>query len=211
MLIDDHPLLRQGVASLIDGEEDLEVCCEAQSYQTGLKGAQEHRPDLVILDISLPDVSGIELIKAIKAQQGCPAILVLSVHEEAEFALRALEAGAGGYVMKTVAPPALLTGMRRVLAGELHVSRQFRDRMIMRVLQKPPGKFQCPTERLSSRQLDVFELIGQGFTTREIATRLNMSSKTVETHRGHIKKKLGLNTTGALIRFALVWTQQRRE
>lgn len=203
VIVDDHPLLRHGITTLVNAESDLQVCGEANSFHEGVQLINVTNPDVLVLDISLPDVNGIEMIKSIKAAGLSIAIIVLSVHDESEFALRALEAGAKGYLRKADAAGSLLTGIRRVLSGELYISEEFRDQLLNNFLKKPKTQASSPADRLSIRQREVFDLIGRGFTTREIAAHLNMSPKTVETHRGAMKAKLGLRTTGELVRMTL--------
>lgn len=209
LVVDDHPAIRHGLVTLIDAEEDLEVCGQAETFQGGLSSAQALKPDVIVLDLSLPDTSGMELIKAIKAEFPFVAILVVSVHDESRYALRALQAGALGYVMKSDAAATVLQGIRRVYGGEMHVSPSFNDRLMFQVLQGKSGSHSALVDRLSPREMEILELIGLARGTREIAMQLNISPKTVETHRGHMKEKLGLQTTNELIRFALDWTIQQ--
>jgi DNA-binding NarL/FixJ family response regulator len=209
LVVDDHPAIRHGLVALIGAESDLEVCGEATNYQEGLACALSLKPDAIVMDISLPDTNGIELIKAIKQEMPFVAVLVISVHDESQYALRALQAGALGYLMKADAAANVLTGLRRVLTGEVHVSPKLSERLIFQVLQGR-GAGISPVDRFSPREREVLELLGQGLCTREIAKQLNMSPKTVETHRGHMKEKLGVQTTGELVRFALDWVIHQR-
>jgi DNA-binding NarL/FixJ family response regulator len=209
LVVDDHPAIRHGLVTLVDAEDDLEVCGQADTFQEGLASARALRPDVIILDLSLPDTSGMELIKAIKAELPFSAILVVSVHDESKYALRALLAGALGYIMKADAAENVLEGVRKVLNGEIHISPKFSGNLILQTLRDRQPKGNSPVDRLSPRELEILELMGQAKGTREIASQLNMSPKTVETHRGHMKEKLGMQTTGELLRFALDWVVQQ--
>lgn len=211
LVVDDHPAIRHGLVTLIDAEDDLEVCGQAETFQEGLARARELRPDAIVLDLSLPDTSGMELIKAIKAELPFVAILVVSVHQESKYALKALLAGALGYIMKADAAESVLEGVRKVLDGEIHVSPKFNESLIFQAIRGQQGNRNSPSpvERLSPRELEILELMGHAKSTREIAQQLNISPKTVETHRGHMKEKLGMQTTGELLRFALDWVVQQ--
>ena len=210
LVVDDHPAIRHGLVTLIGAEDDFEICGEAASFRQGLASALHLKPDAIVLDISLPDTSGIELIKAIRAELPYVSILAISVHDESQYALRALQAGALGYIMKADAAASVLEGLRKVLAGEIHVSPKFSERLIFQVLQGKRNPHGSPVDRFSAREREVLDLLGRGFGTREIAHQLNISPKTVETHRGHMKEKLGVQSTGELVRFALDWVIQQQ-
>lgn len=197
--------------TLIDAEDDLEVCGQAETFQEGLARARALKPDAIVLDLSLPDTSGMELIKAIKAELPFVAILVVSVHEESKYALRALMAGALGYIMKADAAECVLEGVRKVLAGEIHVSSKFSGSLILQAIRGKQGTGNSLSfvDRLSPREREILELMGRARNTREIGQQLNISPKTVETHRGHMKEKLGMQTTSELLRFALDWVVQK--
>lgn len=209
LVVDDHPAIRQGLVSLINAEPEFEICGEAESFHEGLTCARLLKPDAVVVDISLPDSSGLELIKVIRAELPHVPVLVISVYDESQYALRALQAGALGYIMKADAAATILEGLRKVLAGELHVSPKFSERLIFQVLQGKKGAVFSPVERFSPREREILELLGRGMGTRDIAARLDISPKTVETHRGHMKEKLGVRSTGELVRFALDWVIQQ--
>ncbi|MBI4226752.1 MAG: response regulator transcription factor [Candidatus Omnitrophica bacterium] len=204
-LVDDHPVVRRGLAQLINQEADLQVCGEADDLPTALALVRRARPDLVLVDITLKGRSGLELIKMLNAEISAPPALVVSMHDETLYAERALRAGARGYVMKEEAPEGLLTAMRKVLDGQVHLS----DRMAARVLQQAAGAgarpAASPAERLSDRELEVFRLLGRGRGTRQIAETLNLSVKTVETYRAHLMAKLQLQSAPELIRHAVEW------
>ena len=207
LIVDDHPMMRQGLAQLINHEPDLRACCEAETAAQALQIAAERKPDLVLLDISLPDRSGLELIKDLRALHAELPVLVVSMHDELVFAERVLRAGARGYIMKQEGGKRMMQAIRRVLSGQIYVS----ERMSVKILeifsgQRPEGN-RSPLDRLSDREFVVFQLIGQGKSTREIADWLHLSTKTVEVHRLHIKQKLQLRSTAELIRHAVCWIE----
>lgn len=207
LIVDDHPMMRQGLSQLIANELDLEVCCEAATAAEGLAALMKSKPDLVIADISLPDKNGLELIKDMRAVAPEALILIISMHDESLYAERTLKAGARGYVMKQEGGARLLEAMRQVLAGQISVS----PGMSAKILELfSGGKASRPAGSvagLSDRELEVFELIGGGRSTKEIAGILNLSAKTVEVHRLNIKGKLGLTSATELIRQAVRWVE----
>jgi DNA-binding NarL/FixJ family response regulator len=205
-LVDDHPVVRQGLATLIANEQDLHVCGSVGSAAEALDLVRAERPDLAIVDISLQDTSGLELIKRLKAVAPELKVLVSSMHDEALFADRALRAGALGYISKEEAIEEVVTAVRQVLAGKVYLSARMTERLLRSAASGvSPGAGEAPERALSDRELEVFTLIGEGLATREIARRLNLSVKTVETHREHIKKKLELADNNKLIRRAVEW------
>lgn len=206
MLVDDHPIVRQGLANLIDAEEDLVVCSQAEDAEQALRVLPEAKPDVVIVDISLRDRSGLELLKDIRARDADLPMLVLSMHDESLYAERALRAGAQGYVMKQEATGKVLDAIRRVLNRELYVSEKMAVRLASQTVRARSTVRENPISRLSNRELEVFTLIGRGLGTREIATKLLLSIKTVEAHREHIKDKLSLRTGTELMRYAVQYT-----
>jgi len=169
------------------------------------------KPDVALLDISLPGTNGVELIKLMKAEQPKLPLLVLSMHDESLYALRSLRAGASGYVMKAEALNHVLTALRKVLKGEVYVSEKFSERLIFKAIQSIDGGLGSPVDKLSDRELEVLELLGRGFGTREIANELHLSVKTIETHRAHIKEKLGFKDSGEMVRFSIDWVAQEKE
>ena len=206
-VVDDHPIVRQGLAQLINQEADLVVCGQAESARSTLESLESCRPDIMIVDVSLEGPDGIELLKEIKARDTRIPVLILSMHDESLYAERALRAGASGYIMKQEATELVLTAIRRILAGEIYVS----DRMARHFLQQyvsgsGPAK-PSTVEDLSDRELEVFRLIGQGLGTRQIAESLHLSVKTVETHYAHIKDKLCLKNARALVQYAVEWSR----
>ena len=210
LLIDDHPVVRHGLIELINREPDLTVCGEADDVQTALSAVQALTPDMAIVDISLKATNGVEFIKSARLLNPQLLILVLSVHDEMLYAERALRAGARGYVMKQEATDHLINAVRRVFAGEISVS----ERMVCRLLKLMAGGAAdggpaSSLRILSDRELQIYELIGSGVTTRQIAKKLNLGIKTVETHRAHIKEKLDLKTATELMQHAVHWVQSQ--
>ena len=209
LIVDDHPIVRQGLGQLIDREDDLQVCGEAADVREARLALQELDPDVVILDLSLRDSDGLELIKDIRSRQQRLPVLVLSMHDEAIYAERLLGAGANGYIMKQAAADQLLTAVRRVLAGGIYVSESVGASMIEKFATGGKAVGGDPIARLSNRELQVLNLIGRGKTTREVAENLNLSIKTVESHRQRIKKKLNLQTSAQLVQYAVNWYSQK--
>ncbi len=207
LIVDDHPIMRRGLAELINLEKDFVVCGEADGIQTALELMKLHKPDLALVDLSLKNESGLELIKDIKTRFPAILILVLSMHDELFYAERVLRAGAKGYIMKQQATNQVLVAIRRILGGEIYLS----DLMSSKVLRKVTGEKEHKTnsiiERLSDRELEVFRFIGTGLGTRQIAERLSRSVKTVETYREHIKLKLDLKDSSELVQNAIQWLQ----
>ncbi len=207
LIVDDHPMMRRGLASLIENESDLVVCGEAATSQAALKAIRQSRPDLVIIDLSLKDSDGLDLIKDMKLRHPKTPALVLSLHDESLYAERAFRAGARGYVAKHEMDETVLVAIRRVLAGERHISERMSARFAARFLGGSSLAQGSPLAVLSDRELQVFELIGRGQTTREIAGTLHLSIKTIESYREHIKAKLNLESGVALARRATHWVE----
>ncbi|PZR75206.1 MAG: DNA-binding response regulator [Chthoniobacterales bacterium] len=208
LLVDDHAVVRGGLAQLISGEPDLAVCGEAPSAEAAVQLAEKVKPDLAIVDITLGGVNGIELIKNLKAIQPNLQILVLSMHDESHYAERALRAGAHGYVMKREARDQIMQAIRTVLAGEVYVSGKI-HRTILHQYLHGGGKDKSPIARLSDRELEVLNLLGEGLSSKDIAERLHLSPKTVDSHRTHLKEKLELAGAPELIRFAFEWVSSQ--
>ena len=203
LIVDDHPIVRQGLRLLLESEPDFSVCGEADDAGSALRTAAETSPNVAIVDLTLPGIGGIELIKTLRARQPDLVVLVLSMHDDTVYAERALRSGAAGYVSKHDAPDTLVRAVRRVLAGEPYLSERAASAVIAR-LGSSSRKAGCsPIERLSDRELEVFRLIGEGLGTRRVAERLHLSVKTVETHRARIKEKLGLKSGTELVQRAV--------
>jgi DNA-binding NarL/FixJ family response regulator len=210
LIVDDHPLFRHGIADLINAEPDIEVCGQADNVPAALDGIRRFAPDLVTVDISLRGANGIELIKSIKAEHSKLPLLVLSMHDESLYALRSLRAGARGYIMKQEALDRVMSAIRQVLRGDLYVSPSMSGRMIEEFVQGGAGSGgSAIADKLTDRELEILQLIGQGHGVRQIATELNLSAKTVETHRAHVKEKLNFQSARELARFAVQWVDQQ--
>ncbi len=207
MIVDDHPIMRRGLAELINLEKDLVVCGEAESVQTALELIKLHEPHMVLVDLSLKNESGLELIKDIKERFPKILMLVLSMHDEVFYAERVLRAGAKGYIMKGHATGQVLVAIRRILAGEVYLSDAISSKILRNFTGKKTEKAGSSIDQLSDRELEVFRLIGTGFGTRQIAERLSRSVKTVETYREHIKLKLDLKDSSELVQNAIQWLQ----
>jgi DNA-binding NarL/FixJ family response regulator len=209
LVVDDHPILRRGLSMVIDQEPDLMVAGEAEDAQIALEKIESLKPDIVIVDISLPGVDGIELLKTIKLRYKDLPTLVVSMHDEFLFAERALRAGARGYIMKQEAVENVLIAIRKVLNGEIFVSDKITTKMLETLISGDSKikTVSSPLDLLSNRELTVFHLIGQGFKTSQIADKLNLSVKTIESYRSHIKEKLKLETGSDLMKCAIQWVQ----
>ncbi len=203
-MVDDHPIMRLGLSQLIESEEDLEICGEANNAKEAMEFFEHHEADLAILDIALPDKDGVELLKDLLAQHEGLATLVVSMHDENLYAERVLRAGARGYVMKQEAPENLIKAIRMALSGGVFVSPNIAARIVQNFAASG-GAPSSPVGRLTDRELEVFRLIGQGYGSREIAGKLNISSRTVDAHRAHIKEKLGLRDATELMHRAVNW------
>jgi DNA-binding NarL/FixJ family response regulator len=205
LIVDDHPMMREGLGTLISRERDLIVCGEAETAGEALDAVTKLKPDLVLVDVTLPGPSGIELIKDICALQQDMLILVISMHDESLYAERVLRAGARGYIMKQESGPVMMQAIRRVLAKRIYLS----DKMSALILENVVGKRTeaSPIKRLSDREWEVFQLIGRGRSTVQIAEELHLSPKTVEAHRAHVKEKLDLKTMTELVSFASRWVE----
>jgi DNA-binding NarL/FixJ family response regulator len=203
--VDDHPLMRRGQTDLLNREPDMEVCGEAGTAREAMDTIAKLKPDLVLVDMALPDKDGLELIKDIQALHPGLPVLAMSMQDESLYAARVLRAGGRGYVMKAEGPERLAAAIRTVLSGQVALS----PRMSAKILESvavPSGKLGGgPEAKLSDRELEVMRLFGEGWSTDEIASRLHLSPKTVDVHRAHIKEKLGLKTTPEFTRFAIRW------
>ncbi len=206
MIVDDHPIFRDGITQLINTQPDLTVCGSVGSAHLALGAVAELKPDMLVLDISIQGTNGIELMKSVRAQHPTLPAMMLSSHDENLYAERALRAGARGYVMKSAAPEMVIEGIRRILGGGLYLSEAIGSRLLDTFLN---GRGQATpssgVEQLSDRELEIFRALGEGRGTREIARTLFLSVKTVETHRAHIKEKLKIQSATELVRAAVEW------
>ena len=209
LIVDDHPIFRFGLAGLITEQSHLEVCGHADSAPIALDSMRRLKPDLVLLDLSLRGTNGIELIKLMKAEEPTLPILVISMHDEAVFGLRALKAGALGYVMKAEAMNHVAEAISKVMQGKIYVSPKFGEKLIFKAVQSIESGTGSPVDALSDRELEVLQLLGKGHSTRSIAETLHLSVKTIETHRAHIKEKLGFPDSEDMVKFAIDWVAQQ--
>jgi DNA-binding NarL/FixJ family response regulator len=209
LIVDDHPVVRSGLRMLIDDEPDLFVCGEAGDADEAIRALDAKHPDLVIVDLSLKGSSGLELIKRIKSRNSDSKMLVSSMFDESLYAERVLNAGALGYVSKQEAMEKVIEAIRCVLSGRVYLSAAMSDRMLHRIARDHQAPQRSSVESLSDRELEVFEMIGRGRTTAEIAAQLHLSVKTVETHREKIKAKLSLKTAAELYQHAVRWVLEQ--
>jgi DNA-binding NarL/FixJ family response regulator len=205
LIVDDHPIVRQGLRRLMENEEDLSVCGEVETARDARTAIKDLNPDAVIVDISLKQGDGIELVRDVRAHYATLPMLVLSMHDEAIYAERMLSAGANGYIMKQAASEQFLASLRRVLDGGIYVSEAVGSNMIQKFASGGSYTSANPIDRLSNRELQILHMIGKGMSTRETANSLNLSIKTVESHRQRIKRKLNLNTGAQLVQYAVNW------
>jgi DNA-binding NarL/FixJ family response regulator len=204
-VVDDHPIVRQGLALLINREADLVVCGEAEDAQTAVHSVATAKPDIFIVDISLNGPDGLDLLKDLRIRYPELPVLILSMHDESVYAERALRAGAQGYIMKQEATEKVLIALRRILTGEIYVSERIANRMLQRYIGSPGGGRASSIADLTDRDLEVFRLIGEGHSTRQIAEELHISIKTVESYQAHIKEKLSLRSARELVQHAIQW------
>ena len=204
-IVDDHPLVREGLTNLINGQNDLTVCGEAKDSAEAVDGIAKEIPDVAIIDISLTNESGLELIKNLVRQFPQVAVIVLSMHDEGLYAERALRAGARGYVMKHETSKNVLASIRQVLAGRVYVSERIVNRMALRLTSSRRQVASSPVERLSDRELEIFQLLGHGRSPSEIAVDLNLSLKTVQAYCARAKQKFGVTSLTELLRAAIQW------
>lgn len=209
LILDDHPIMRQGLAQLLAHEPDLQVCGEANEAREALANIPKTLPDLLLADLSLPDRSGLELIKDLQLQFPDLKVLVLSMHDESLYAERVLRAGGRGYVMKQEGGRKLLEAIRKVLDGHIYVSEKIAGKILEIFAGRRQQAATSPVELLTDRELEVFQLIGQGLSTQAIASRLSVSVKTVEVHRVNIKSKLQLATLPELVHQAVRWVESK--
>jgi DNA-binding NarL/FixJ family response regulator len=208
LIVDDHPLVRRGLANIISQEKDLKVCGESASMPDAIKQLRELAPQLVIIDISLKEGNGLELIKHIRSSHPDVKMLVCSMHDESLFAERCLRAGANGYLNKEAASERVVEAIRAIATGKPFLSEELAERLLARVVGGEDPLERSPIESLTDRELEVFGLIGEGLTTRQIAERLHLSHKTIESYRENIKTKLGLKNAAELSRHAVQWVME---
>lgn len=203
LIVDDHPLMREGLIELIAGYSDLVICGEADSAVSALAGIEALQPDVVVLDLTLGHDDGVALVETLHARYPSLPILVLSMHDETVYAEKLLSLGARGYVMKQEASEVFLTALRRVVAGELYVRPELAARLLARATRASQAR--VPSGQLTTREHEVLRAIARGLSTQEIAKLLGMSAKTVDSHRRNMREKLGLTSAGDLVRYAMQW------
>jgi DNA-binding NarL/FixJ family response regulator len=206
LIVDDHPIVRQGLAQLVDQTTDLHVCGQIERANEVMAAIKQFQPDVMLIDLNLGGTTGLDLIEEIKVHYAKLPILVLSMHDESVYAERALKSGACGYAMKDTPTEQLLGAIRRVLSGEIYVSEKMAGRLLQKMAFGAGSTALSPAATLSNRELQIFELIGQGLGTRQIAEKLHLSSKTIDTHRENIKRKLNLDNSVELHQHAFAWT-----
>jgi DNA-binding NarL/FixJ family response regulator len=208
-IVDDHPMMRQGLVQLIGAEKDLTICGEAENAERALDAINSLKPDLVLADISLPGKNGLELIKDFQALQSGLPVLVISMHDESLYAGRVLRAGGRGYIMKQEGGKKLMQAIRQVLDGKIYVSEKMSAEILETFSGRRAGTEGSPVEKLTDREFEVFQLIAHGKGTRDIALKLHLSVKTIEVHRANIKAKLKLKSAPELIRYAVRWSESQ--
>ncbi|MBD3322136.1 MAG: response regulator [Chitinivibrionales bacterium] len=207
LIIDDHPVVRQGLAQLINQSPGLKVCAEAEGPHDAVQAIEKYRPDLVVLDLSLGKTSGLSLLNVMRSRFGDIRVLVLSVHDEFIYAERVLRQGAKGYIMKKAASETVIEAIHQVLLGNIYVSGRLKDRLIHKMVTGNISTA-APIDTLTNRELEVYQFIGQGMPTREIADKLHLSIKTIETYQARIKEKLHLSNSRELVLHAMQWVQK---
>ena len=210
LIVDDHPIFRMGMAELLNQEDDFEVCAVAEDIVSARKAIIEYEPNLAIIDITLAGDNGLDLVKEISAGVKFIHILVLSMHDESVWAERAIRAGAKGYIMKREASESVISALRNIVDGKIHVSANMLAVMLDKFHVKPDSPGAPTIDLLTDRELEVFRLIGAGLATREVAARMNLGVKTVGTYRDRIKQKLCIKTSAELSRRAVLWTERER-
>jgi DNA-binding NarL/FixJ family response regulator len=211
LILDDHPMMREGLAQLINSETGLSVCGEAGCGQEAFELAAKLKPDLLLVDISLPDKSGLEVIKELRSFHPDISVLVISMHDESLYAERVLRAGGRGYIMKQEGGKKLMEAILQVLSGKIYVSEKMSEKLLASFSERSnPVKRDSPMENLTDREFEVLQLLGQGKGTREIASQLHLSGKTIEAHRANIKRKLDLKTGPELVRYAVRWVETQK-
>ncbi|HLJ11598.1 MAG TPA: response regulator transcription factor [Planctomycetaceae bacterium] len=210
LIVDDHPLVREGLIGLLSAQDDFVICGEASGVAEARRLVAAAKPDVAIIDLTLADGTGIELIKELKAKMPQLKLLVLSMHEESLFAERVMRAGAMGFVSKHEASRTIIQAVRTVLTGKIYLSPNMTELVVQRAFIAGADLSRPPVDRLTDREMEVFELIGQGLSSRQIAVKLEVSPKTVETHREHIKDKLEVSTSTELTRYAVQWVLENQ-
>jgi DNA-binding NarL/FixJ family response regulator len=207
VIVEDHPIFRMGMKEMIEHEPDMCVCGEAGDVPHALKLIRQHKPDLVVVDLSLKDSSGLDLVKEIAEHHKPMVSLVLSMHDEALHAERCIMAGAKGYIMKQEASESVVKAIRNIMAGNIHVSPTIMSHILNSFQKQPDRLNESPLKRITDREFEIFQLIGRGMSPKQIAGQLNISVRTIGTYRERIKEKLNLNSAGDLVRHAVIWVE----
>ncbi len=207
-LVDDHPLLRDGITRLINRQKDLTVCGESENISGALKGIPEKKPDIAIVDLTLEDGSGLSLVEKLSSSHSTLPVLVLSMHDESVYAERCLKAGARGYIMKREPPKEVLSALRTILEGRLYISEKLGPKLINKFLSNKLKPSQSPVDYLTTRELEVYQLIGKGLQKKEIAEQLNLRIKTVENYTEHLKKKMNFKNLHETITHAIKFNSE---
>jgi DNA-binding NarL/FixJ family response regulator len=210
LIVDDHPMMREGLAQLIGNQPDMTVCGEAGNAHEALEKVRLLKPNLVLVDITLPGRNGLELIKDIQVLDVAISVLVISMHDESLYAERVLRAGGRGYVMKQEGGKKIMEAIRQVSAGQIFVSEKMSAKILEIFSGHRPDAGQSPVENLTDREFEVFQLIGQGMETKQLAKELHVSPKTIEVHRANIKAKLKIKSMAELIRYAVRWVESEK-
>lgn len=205
LVVDDHPVFRAGLIGLVQSEPDLTVCGEAEDARHAVEAIDRLNPDIVLLDMGLPDKSGLELLKDVRAMHPALPVLVISMHDETLYAERVLRAGGRGYIMKQAGPDKIIEAIRKVLGGNVYISERTSALILDNMSGKHTTDNASATSRLTDREFEILRLIGEGKEAHEIADHLHLSTKTVDTHRAHIREKLGLKNATELIHYAVRW------
>ena len=209
LIVDDHPVIRDGLVAIINHEQDLNVCGQAEDAYTAQKAVDELKPDIVVTDISLKSSDGIELTKNIKAGHPALPVIILSVHDESLYAERALLAGAKAYLMKDKVSENIIKAIRTVLSGEIYVSDAISKKFLHKIAGDKAGTAKTPIESLSDREFEIFRLIGEGLKASQMAKQLHLSIKTIETYRSRIKEKLNLPNASQLLQYSIKWAKSQ--
>lgn len=209
ILVDDHPITCQGVAALISQQSNMRVCGQARTAAAGLALIEKHDPHLAVVDISLQGTSGIEFVKNALSMRPRLLVLMMSMYDEQLYAPRAFRAGARGYIMKHEASEKFITAVNQIFEGKPYISPRLKEKLSEQVLVSRSHEVEDPVEQLSDREMEVFELIGDGYTTRQIAARLNLSVKTIDSYREHLKIKLRIAAAPELLQHAIRWTKTK--
>lgn len=207
IIVEDHPIFRMGMKEMIEHEPDMCVCGEASDVIGALKLIREKRPDLAVVDLSLKESNGLDLVKEIADYHKPMAALVLSMHDEALHAERCIMAGAKGYIMKQEASESVVMAIRRIMEGHIHVSPTIMSNILNSFQKQPDLVYESPLKRVTDREFEIFQLIGRGLSSKQIANQLNISVKTIGTYRERIKEKLNLKSAGELVRYAVIWVE----